>query len=148
MSMKRATVAVVVGFLLALSGLIMLAFFPARDPYVWGYWQEDGQVFSQGVLLEKIEEAPPAEAERFISELCGEPVRFRQGDETIQTEVWPDPTLVRHFLLSSPFASVVWVTVISPQYACSALADSGPSTADCGPAASSWPQSHFVTAPE
>ncbi len=118
--MKRATVAVVVGFLLALSGLFLLAFFPLRDPYVWGYWQEHGQVFSQEVLVEKIEEASPAEAERFISEVCDEPVRFRQGDETIQTMVWPDPTLVRHFFLRSPFAGVVWVTVISPQYACSA----------------------------
>ncbi len=89
-------------------------------PSVFGQWRERGEVFSTAVMQEKIEEANPAEAQRFVSQVCGRDVHFDRADESTQYSIWPDKDLVTHEKLEQPFSNVVSVTIGSPAYTCSA----------------------------
>ncbi|MBN2574434.1 MAG: hypothetical protein JXP73_07700 [Deltaproteobacteria bacterium] len=123
LGMKSGVAVISVGFVLALSALLALAFAPLRGPRGWGYWLETSEDFAQRIWRAKVAEANPTETERFVSEVCGEAVEFQQDDERFQFTVWADQSVVRHFFLRSSFSNVVWVTVASPDYICSARFD-------------------------
>ncbi len=100
-----------------------LMLFLGRNLFQWGYWVEGDQQFSIDLSrnLEPEWNRKHQENEQaFASEVCGEPVAFDGADPSVYYNLWTEQSESRHFFMYSPFSNVVWVTIGSPQYLCSA----------------------------
>jgi hypothetical protein len=100
-----------------------LMLFVCRNLFQWGYWVEGDQQFSRDLahnLEPKWNREHQENEQAFASEICGEPVAFDGDDPFVYYNLWTEQSESRHFFMYSPFSNVVWVTIGSPQYLCSA----------------------------
>jgi hypothetical protein len=109
--------------ILSVSVFAMLLFV-CRNLFQWGYWVEGYDQFSRDLSHNLEPESGNKEHQKkgqaFASEICGEPVAFDGADPFVYYTLWTEQTESRHFFMYSPFSNVVWGTIGSPQYLCSA----------------------------
>jgi hypothetical protein len=98
--------------------------FLLRNLFVWGYHVASDAHFT-GSLGYKLrfdpnDENHQEEVKKFASEICGEPIAFDERDPLVYYNLWAERSEVRRFFLLSSSSNIVWVTIGSPQYLCSA----------------------------